>query len=423
MASIDPPKANGRTKVRWWANGRQKSKTLPDMESAKRFKAALEGDMVNATWIDPRASTVSVREYGERWFNSLTLKESTLESKEGILRNHIYPVFGDLPLSAVNTYMINTWITTSLETKARGSVTLHCNVLSGIFAAAVTEGVIKTNPTVGMRRPGFEYKEQQFLTLEESWRLIDNAPPAIRAMVALAIFGGLRFGELSALRRRDVSVESSQVRVQRTAIYARRRWHFTPPKTKYSRRTVTVPRSVAALIGEHMSAFTPDNPDALVFGHPTGMPYQRGAFRLMFWLPLIERAGLPGLRFHDLRHTFVSLWVALGRNPKEVSRAAGHSSVSFTLDRYGHLYDEGQDGLADALDALVTPGHLGTRNGAVRPSEGAGSLVAGGFGAALVVEEPHRTTLGAGQLAFASGRRSGRSGAFPSPWTSLALAA
>jgi integrase len=71
------------------------------------------------------------------------------------------------------------------------------------------------------------------------------------------------------------------------------------------------------------------------------------------WAPAVERAGLAPLRIHDLRHTAVSLWIASGNNPKEVSRRAGHTSVAFTLDRYGHLYPEADERAPDRLDALL----------------------------------------------------------------------
>ena len=70
------------------------------------------------------------------------------------------------------------------------------------------------------------------------------------------------------------------------------------------------------------------------------------------WRPAITAAGLDGLRIHDLRHTAVALWIAAGANPKEVAARAGHASVSFTLDRYGHLYPEADTALRDRLDAL-----------------------------------------------------------------------
>jgi integrase len=75
-------------------------------------------------------------------------------------------------------------------------------------------------------------------------------------------------------------------------------------------------------------------------------------FRRRFWLPATRVAGLDGLRIHDLRHTAVALWIAAGANPKEVAARAGHASVSFTLDRYGHLYPESDLTLRERLDAI-----------------------------------------------------------------------
>jgi integrase len=101
------------------------------------------------------------------------------------------------------------------------------------------------------------------------------------------------------------------------------------------------------------------DPDAFVFTAPQGGPLRVTAFRARVWRPATRAAGLDGLRIHDLRHTAVALWIAVGANPKEVAARAGHSSVSFTLDRYGHLYPEADTALRDRLDALY---------GAVRPT-------------------------------------------------------
>ena len=80
---------------------------------------------------------------------------------------------------------------------------------------------------------------------------------------------------------------------------------------------------------------------------------RRAGFRRGWWRPATKAAGLLGLKFHELRHTFVALWVAAGADPKEVSVRAGHSSVAFTLDRYGHLYQDAEDDIPERLDALL----------------------------------------------------------------------
>lgn len=172
-------------------------------------------------------------------------------------------------------------------------------------------------------------------------------------MLLVAIYGGLRFGELCALRRKDVDLSKGTVRVRETLVDVGSVLRFGPPKTKASVRTVTLPRTIATQVGNHLATYVPDSPEALVFTGDKGQPIRRAWFRGIYWLPTLRRAGLEGLRFHDLRHTFVSLWVSLGRNAKEVSKVAGHSSVAFTLDRYGHLYDTDDEGLGEALDRLL----------------------------------------------------------------------
>jgi integrase len=105
--------------------------------------------------------------------------------------------------------------------------------------------------------------------------------------------------------------------------------------------------------GDSPSELRTGRPDALVFMGRKGAPLRRAGFRRSYWQPATQKAELEGLKVHELRHTFVALWVAAGVNPKEVSIRAGHSSVAFTLDRYGHLYEDAGDDVPDRLDALL----------------------------------------------------------------------
>ena len=98
----------------------------------------------------------------------------------------------------------------------------------------------------------------------------------------------------------------------------------------------------------------PGHPEAFVVTAPQGGPLRVTVFRARVWRPATRVAGLDGLRSHDLRYTAVALWIAAGANPKEVAARAGHTSVSFTLDRDGHLYPESDAALRDRLDAIYT---------------------------------------------------------------------
>ena len=99
----------------------------------------------------------------------------------------------------------------------------------------------------------------------------------------------------------------------------------------------------------------PGDPEGFAVTAPQGGPLRVTAFRARVWRSATRAAGLDGLRLHDLGHTAVALWIAAGANPKEVAARAGHASVSFTLDRHGHLYPEADTALRDRLDVPTVP--------------------------------------------------------------------
>ena len=123
-----------------------------------------------------------------------------------------------------------------------------------------------------------------------------------------------------------------------------------PPKTKAGRRSVPLPRHVAVELERHAAHLSGD---ALVFPAPEGGLLRASLFRRRVWTPAVEAAGLSPLRIHDLRHTAVAFWLAVGASPVEVARRAGHASVVTVLDRYGHLLPGSEDTVTDALDRLA----------------------------------------------------------------------
>ena len=118
-----------------------------------------------------------------------------------------------------------------------------------------------------------------------------------------------------------------------------------------------MPRTIMRRIEGHLAHYTDPGADALVFTGSKGAPLRRSGFRRLQWQRETRAAGLEGLKFHELRHTFVALLVDAGANIKEVSTRAGHSSVAFSLDRYGHLYEDRSDALAERLDSLLDERH------------------------------------------------------------------
>src|SRR5215217_536467 len=188
-------------------------------------------------------------------------------------------------------------------------------------------------------------------------------PDQYKAMVLVAAYAGLRWGEAAGLTRASIDVLRSRITVASTAVEVR--GHVTlgqEPKTSRSKRTVPVARSVIRRLEEHLATFVGAEPDALVFTAPRGGPLARSLFSRRVWQPAVIRAGIPSITFHGLRHSFVAILVAAGCNAREVSEWAGHNSVAFTLTRYGGLFEDGSEAAVDRLDALLGGGSKDSDN-------------------------------------------------------------
>ena len=128
--------------------------------------------------------------------------------------------------------------------------------------------------------------------------------------------------------------------------------HFGSTKT-HRRRMVVIPGFLRELMAEHLLRHVDDDPNALVFTSPLRQPLRNSNFRRKIWTQAVESAGLaPGLRIHDLRHTCASLLITQGAHPKAAQVHLGHSSISVTMDRYGHLFPSDMQALSVALDGM-----------------------------------------------------------------------
>jgi integrase len=240
------------------------------------------------------------------------------------------------------------------ERKERDVSQKAYSALNQMMRAAVADRRLSFNPCADVPLPSAAVAEQRFLTRDEIEALAECIEPRFKALVLLGTYGGLRFGELAGLRRKRVDVLRSRVTIAETLTDVNGVLSFGPPKTKRSRREIPLPRSIMRRLEEHLETYVGGDAEALVFTGPKGAPLRRAGFRRCWWRPATRLAGLDWLKVHELRHTFVALWVDAGAGVKEVSVRAGHSSVAFTLDHYAHLYEDRSDALADQLDVLLS---------------------------------------------------------------------
>ncbi len=297
-----------------------------------------------------------VREWAPIWLESkVDLRPTSRARLDGLLRAHILPRFGQYPLNRVANSDLRNWVAQMVsDGYSPATVRKAFNVMSQMMRSAFSDRRIPFDPCQDVPLPTERYVEQRFLSAVEVERLAQTIEVRFRTLIYLAAYGGLRFGELAGLRRGRVDLLRGRVSVVETLVEANGRLVFGPPKTKRSRRTVPLPRRVVNELEKHLESFVPVAPDALIFLGPMGGPLRRAGFRRRWWMPAAEAAGFPGLKFHELRHTFVAVWIAAGAGAKEVSIRAGHSSVAFTLDRYGHLYEDSEDETPERLDDLLS---------------------------------------------------------------------
>jgi integrase len=220
-----------------------------------------------------------------------------------------------------------------------------------IFRLALRDEVVGVNPCTGIELPANRSRRVEIVSTEHAAALIDALDnERDRGLWATAFYTGLRRGELMALRWSDVDLETSELRVERSYDPAART--FVEPKSRAGRRTVPI----AAVLRAHLLALKiasrRPTPDALVFGDTPERPFG--------YIPLLNRtraawkeARLAPIGLHAARHTAASVMIAAGVNVKALSTFMGHSSITITLDRYGHLLPGSIAEAATLLDAFL----------------------------------------------------------------------
>ena len=169
----------------------------------------------------------------------------------------------------------------------------------------------------------------------------------------LGTFGSLRWGELAALCRSDVDLEARAVHVRYSLTeLSSGSYAFGPPKSEAGRRQVLIPDVIVAELRDHLVQYAQPEPDGFVFTSPEGKPLRQSNFRRRVWSPALTAAGLPGVHFHDLRHTGNTLSADAGANVRELMERMGHSSTRAAMI-YLHSTGERQRKIADTLGDLA----------------------------------------------------------------------
>jgi integrase len=223
-------------------------------------------------------------------------------------------------------------------------------LLKAIMNTAVDDGLIRRNLCWIKGAAQETSPERPVLTVAQVHDLADAINPRYRALVLLAAFGSLRWGELAALRRCDIDLKARTTRIGRQLTETEHSGlTFGLPKSDAGLRTVPLPAMIVPDLARHMKQHAQDGGNGLVFTSPSGTLLPHGNFYRRAWLPAVGKASLTAVHFHDLR-TAGNLFTAhAGANPRELMARMGHPSTRAAMI-YLHSTDERQRTLADAVD-------------------------------------------------------------------------
>ena len=304
--------------------------------------------------------------YAEQWLeNAAHLRSSTAASYEYQYRIHLAPTFAGLAFKDIDTATVRSWHARLLRTKRQGTdrllapatVAKGYRLLRQMCEDAVEDGYLRRNPCSIDKAATEKVSDRLYKEPPDAAHLRHLAslvPERYLAMVMLAGFGGLRWGELAGLQRKHVDLVGRAVRVEQQLTDVNGTLAISEPKTAAGVRTVYLHAELVDVLAEHLARHVKDRPNAYVFTSPKGEWLRASNFRRNVWVKATAAAGCPGLRFHDLRHAAATIAAETGATTKNLMQRMGHASPAAAL-RYQHARDDRQRDIADAMDRLLAP--------------------------------------------------------------------
>lgn len=382
--------------------------TFERKKDAEIFLDEVRTDMRRDAWVDPARGSVLLHDYARTWLDERPdLSATTRERYDSALRRQVLPNLGECSIADIKEATVRRWRKKLLDDgHGAPSVAKAYRLLRAIMNTAVDDGLIRRNPCRIKGAGDDKTPERPVLSLSEVFKVAEAAPTRYRALVLLAAFSSLRFGELAALRRRDVDLDSGTVAVTQGQIELANGQLVTKgPKSEAGKRRVSVPAAILPALRAHLSEFAEPGPNGRVFIGPSGGYLRRQNFRRI-WRATLVRAGLlgqvlkigdrtwhacwtdeegqdrreafltesaavahvvreagEGVHFHDLRHTGNTLAAATGASLRELMTRMGHASTRAAVI-YQHATSERDRAIADALNArIVAEQRAGSESG------------------------------------------------------------
>ncbi len=294
----------------------------------------------------------------------LRLRPSTAKRYRDILRVHAIPLIGTVKLARLTPQRVEALLAERRTAGLAPRTVWHLRaVLRSALTDAVRAGEATRNAASLAHPPKVEAYHVEPMTPDRARAILDAVVGTdLEVAVSLALWTGLRQGELLGLRWRDIDLAARRLRVEMTLQYRTREFFLEPTKTLKSRRTIGLPAPAAQMLAQRRQQQLEQRLlvgpewnsqfDSLVFTNPFGRPLD-GRYLTVRFQKLVERAGLGPIRFHDLRHAAATLMLASGTDLKVVSEVLGHSAIATTANVYAGVLDDLKADAADRLGRLL----------------------------------------------------------------------
>lgn len=330
-----------------------KEKLRTAIENSKRLDYTQTGKYTVGQWMD-------------EWFEAyakVKVRPSSHQTCKGYIENHIKPNIGDIPIEKLTSLQLQKFyrllltegriprIESEKQPKRLSAKTVRNinQVISSAMDMAVRHKLILTNPTEGCELPKVEHREMKTLPAERLGAFLREAKESgVYELYYMDLATGLRRGELLGLKWEDIDLQNGVIHVRRQVARVDGEVKELPLKTKNSYRNISISQDAVAMLTEMEAHRSSD----YVFPSSTGGPISPDSVNNMLHR-VLKRAGLPSIRFHDLRHTFATLALQNGVDIKTVSGMLGHFSAGFTLDTYAHVTTSAQKEAARTMGNVL----------------------------------------------------------------------
>lgn len=339
-------KRDGHWRVKQW---------LPDGKSAtdpRQFRTRRQADDYAATLVSARLGGTAVNvaragmlfeDWFEEWFEDVLIdnRDSTRDLKRRNFDSRILPQWGGWPLDTITQHDIQRWVTAMRrEGLAYTTARMYYGHFRQAMNAAVTARVLPATPCTSINFGIDDTAEVPILPADSWWTIADMIEPCYRALVILDTYCALRIGEVCGLRGSQIDFEGGHVRVGSTrSIRGGKVYENDRAKTRAGEgRKVPLFDVVRAELIEHMQRYSV-GPEDYLFTNVRGTgPLRDDLFRSRQWPRALDAAGLPYVKPHAMRHTGVSIWIKARVPDTEIVAWAGHRSVNYLKDTYGHVF-------------------------------------------------------------------------------------